>query len=362
MSGGVNSSVAAALLARAGCEVIGLTLQLYDQGAAAGRDGACCAGADIRDARRVADHLGIPHYVLDYEQRFQAAVIDAFADSYIAGETPVPCVACNREVKFKDMLGVALELGADLLATGHYIERRDGTAGPTLHRPADPDRDQSYFLFETTPRQLEHLWFPLGGMLKSEVRRLAAELELPVAAKPDSQDICFVGRGGYAEVIERLRPDAARPGDIVHVDGRVLGRHEGIVHFTVGQRRGLKVATGEPLFVVRLEAADARVVVGPRSCLEIDRLVLRDLNWLGSQPLDELLEDTGLPLHVRVRSTQSPRPARLTLARGTVSIGLEEAEFGVARGQACVFYADGTPQARLLGGGTIAATSRTAVD
>jgi tRNA-specific 2-thiouridylase len=362
MSGGVDSSVAAALLTRAGCEVIGLTLQLYDLGAAAGRHGACCAGADIRDARRVADRLGIPHYVLDYEQRFRTAVIDAFAESYIAGETPIPCVACNREVKFKDMLDIAIELGADMLATGHYIERREGPAGPALYRPADPDRDQSYFLFETTPRQLERLWFPLGGMHKAEVRRMAAELELPVAAKPDSQDICFVGRGGYAEVIERLRPDAARPGDIVHVDGRVLGRHEGIVHYTVGQRRGLKVATGEPLFVVRLEPADARVVVGPRSCLEVDTLELRDVNWLGPEPLGEMMDAHGLPLHVRVRSTQAPHPARLALDGQTVRITLDEGELGVARGQACVFYADGSPQARLLGGGTIAATSRSRCD
>jgi tRNA-specific 2-thiouridylase len=359
MSGGVDSSVTAAILARAGHEVIGLTLQLYDQGEASGRKGACCAGVDIRDARRVADHLGIPHYVLDYEQRFRHAVIEAFADSYMAGETPVPCIACNREVKFKDMLDVALDLGADVLATGHYIERREGPSGPTLHRPADAERDQSYFLFQTTPQQLDRLWFPLGAMPKAEVRRLATELELPVAAKPDSQDICFVGSGGYAEVIERLRPEASRPGDIVHLDGRVLGRHEGIVHFTVGQRRGLKIATGEPLFVVRVEAGDARVIVGPRSALEIDTLVLRDLNWLGAEPLQRSAADNGLALHVRVRSTQPPRPARLSVQNGRVSVRLEEGELGVSPGQACVFYTDGSPQAQLLGGGTIAATSRT---
>ena len=257
MSGGVDSSVVAALLKREGHDIVGVTLQLYDHGAASGRRGACCAGQDIHDARRVADRLGIPHYVLDYEARFRAGVIEAFADSYAAGETPIPCVACNQRIKFADLLDTALQLGADALATGHYIERREGPGGPELYRARDAERDQSYFLFATTRAQLARLVFPLGGMPKSEVRALARDLGLPVADKADSQDICFVPQGRYAGVVARLRPDAAEPGDIVHVDGRVLGAHEGIVHFTVGQRRGLRIAAAEPLYVVRIDAAPA---------------------------------------------------------------------------------------------------------
>jgi tRNA-specific 2-thiouridylase len=360
MSGGVDSAVAAALMQRAGHEVIGITLQLYDNAEATRRPGACCAGRDIHDARRAAEHLGIPHYVLDYEQRFKAAVIDTFADSYARGETPIPCVSCNQEIKFKDLLDTAADLGADLLATGHYVERRDENTGPALYRAADSARDQSYFLFATTPGQLHRLAFPLGGMTKPEVRALAAELGLPVAAKPDSQDICFVASGSYADVVARLRPDAATPGEIVHVDGRVLGRHEGVMHFTVGQRRGLKIAAGEPLFVVRIEPASARVIVGPRQALSVATLWLRDTNWLGDAPLDVAFGEDGLEVHVRVRSTQAPRPAIVFRDPGSGQIGvrLPGGEFGVARGQACVIYADDSVQARVLGGGFIAATER----
>lgn len=359
LSGGVDSSVAAALLVRAGHEVIGITLQLYDHGFASGRKGACCAGEDIHDARRVAERLAIPHYVLDYERRFARAVIDGFADSYLAGETPIPCVSCNREVKFRDLLDVALDLGADLMATGHYIERRDGPSGPALYRPADTARDQSYFLFATTRAQLARLAFPLGRMRKADVRALARELRLPVADKGDSQDICFVPNGRYADLIERLRPGAVEPGDIVHLDGRVLGRHQGIVHYTVGQRRGLKLAHGAPLYVVGLDAARRRVIVGPREALLVDRLLLREVNWLGDAPLDEAAAG-GLPVYVRVRSTQPPQPATLHIEEATGSVGVQLAagEPGVAAGQACVFYADGSDTARVLGGGFIAATAR----
>ena len=286
MSGGVDSSVTAALVKEAGYEAVGITLQLYDHGAAVGRKGACCAGQDIHDARRVADRLGIPHYVLDYESRFRAAVMDDFADSYLKGETPIPCVRCNQRVKFRDLLETARELGAAALATGHYVRRVDGAGGPELHRAADPARDQSYFLFATTRAQLDFLRFPLGGLPKAETRALAQRLDLPVAAKPDSQDICFVPNGSYARVVERLRPGALEPGEIVHVDGRVLGRHEGIIHFTVGQRRGIGIADaqggGEPLYVVRLDAARKRVVVGPKPALAIAGMSLREVNWLGA--------------------------------------------------------------------------------
>ena len=358
MSGGVDSCVAAALLKAAGHDVIGITLQLYDHGEAQRRGGACCAGQDIHDARRVAEHLGIPHYVLDYEQRFKSAVIETFAASYINGETPIPCVSCNQDIKFRDLLDTARDLGADALATGHYVIRRDGPDGPELLRSTDAERDQSYFLYATTRAQLAQLWFPLGGLLKPQVRDLAARLALPVAAKPDSQDICFVGRGGYADVIERLKPGAAEPGDIVHIDGRVLGRHDGIVHFTVGQRRGLKIAAGEPLFVVRLDPASALVVVGPRACLEVDTLALRDVNWLGPATLTAAA-DQGRRVLARVRSNQPPRPARLGRdgTSGGIVVHLETGELGVARGQACVLYGDGADHGRLLGGGIIAGTS-----
>ena len=356
MSGGVDSSVVAALLAKAGHEVIGITLQLYDHGAAVGRKGACCAGQDIQDARNVAAKLGIAHYVLDYEDRFARTVIASFADSYVAGETPIPCVNCNSQIKFRDLLDTARELGADALATGHYIRRREGPSGPELARARDADRDQSYFLFTTTREQLELLWFPLGDLPKAEVRELARELGLPVADKPDSQDICFVPTGRYSDIIEKLKPEALTPGDIVHVDGRRLGRHQGIVHYTVGQRRGLGVAMGEPLFVIRLDAKRNEVIVGPRSALEMRRIILRDVNWIG----DGTLEDAAraeLAIHARVRSTQAPQPATLTLEPdGRVSVVLTDPAGGIANGQACVFYSNASDDARILGGGWIAAT------
>jgi tRNA-uridine 2-sulfurtransferase len=357
MSGGVDSSVVAALLKRDGHDIVGVTLQLYDYGAAVGRRGACCAGQDIHDARRVADKLRIPHYVLDYEARFKAGVMQTFADSYAAGETPVPCVACNQSIKFRELLDTAVELGADLMATGHYIERRDGPGGPELYRARDAERDQSYFLFATTRAQLARLIFPLGCRPKSEVRALARDLGLPVADKADSQDICFVPHGRYTSVVERLRPDAALPGQIVHVDGRVLGRHEGIVHFTVGQRRGLGVADGAPLYVVRLDPAARRVVVGPRAALHTRRLVLRDVNWLGDGPLPSAGQGASQHVAARIRSTAPLQPASVYHDDGRLCVELSEGEHGVAPGQACVLYADTGPRARVLGGGWIESTA-----
>jgi tRNA-specific 2-thiouridylase len=309
MSGGVDSSVVAGLMAEQGYEVIGVTLQLYDHGAAIHRKGACCAGQDIHDARRVAERLGIPHYVLDYEERFRAAVIDRFAQSYADGETPIPCVDCNRHVKFTDLLATARDLGADVLATGHYVASRPlGNGRRGLFRPADDDRDQSYFLFATTPDQLDMLRFPLGTMTKSETREHARRFNLAVADKADSQDICFVPAGRYTAIVEKLKPEAAEPGDIVHVDGRVLGRHEGVMRFTVGQRRGLGIAAREPLYVISLDAARRRVVVGPREALVTRTIGLRDLNWLGDRPLHV---GDSLECFARVRSTRPPRPAVL---------------------------------------------------
>ena len=343
MSGGVDSSVTAALLKREGYDVIGVTLQLYDAGAAAKKKGACCAGQDIHDARRVAERLGIAHYVLDYEARFKKAVMEDFAASYARGETPIPCVACNEKVKFADLLHTAKELGADALATGHYVRRAEGVNGPELHAAADPSRDQSYFLFRTTRAQLDFVRFPLGGMEKSEVRKLAHDLGLPVAAKPDSQDICFVPNGDYAGVVAKLKPDAARPGEIVDVEGRVLGTHPGVIHFTVGQRKGLGLAGNEePLFVVRLDAAQARVVVGPRDALAARTIQLRDVNWL--------IEPRALECSVKVRSMRAAVPARVVPDGSGALVELLNPEEAVAPGQACVFY-DGS---RVLGGGWIA--------
>ena len=354
MSGGVDSSVVAALLAEEGYEVIGITLQLYDHGAATHRKGACCAGQDVHDARRVADALGIPHYVLDYEARFRQAVIDRFAESYLSGETPVPCVECNRSVKFRDLLDTARELGADVLATGHYVTSRSRPeGGRSLHRAADPERDQSYFLYATTAEQLERLRFPLGEIAKAGTRRLARRLGLGVAEKADSQDICFVPQGRYSDMIERLRPGAARPGEIVHVDGRVLGRHPGIIRYTVGQRRGLGLSVGEPLYVVRLDAQAAEVVVGPREALATRRVRLHDVNWLGDRDLASIGPE-GLEVAVRVRSTREPRPATLRVAGGRTEVELAAAEDGVSPGQACVIYDGEDARARVLGGGTIA--------
>jgi tRNA-specific 2-thiouridylase len=352
MSGGVDSTVVAALLAREGYEVVGVTLQLYDHGAAVNKPGACCAGQDIHDARRAADVLGFPHYVLDYESRFRQAVMEEFADSYLAGETPIPCVRCNQTVKFADLMRVARELGADCLATGHYVRRELGSAGAELHRASDPDRDQSYFLFATTRAQLDYLRFPLGGMEKTAVRALAAEFGLKAASKPDSQDICFVPSGKYQSVVEKLRPGSLEPGDIVHVDGRVLGRHTGVINFTVGQRRGLGVATGEPLFVVKLDAETKRVIVGPRESLRVRTIALKEVNWIG-EPVATEDDLDGRAIRVRVRSTRPPAPARLHISAGWF-VELDEPEEGVAPGQAAVFYeASGS---RVLGGGWIART------
>ncbi len=355
MSGGVDSSVVAALAAASGAKVIGITLQLYDYGAATGRTGACCAGDDIRDARAVADRLGFAHYVFDHESAFREEVIDQFADDYLAGRTPVPCIRCNMGPKFTDLLRMAKELGADCLATGHYVQRVQTAHGPQLHRATDPARDQSYFLYATTEDQLDFLRFPLGGMPKTETRILAEKMGLEVADKPDSQDICFVPQGKYADIIAKLRPDAGTPGDIVHIDGRVLGQHEGIMNFTIGQRRGIGIAAGEPLYVVSINAKSATVTVGPREALETRRILLRDINWLGDGSL-EALEGAPLDLHVRVRSTRPPQPATLVLENGEPVVTLADGEDGISPGQACVFYADGEDRTRVLGGGWIART------
>ncbi|GLK79984.1 tRNA 2-thiouridine(34) synthase MnmA [Methylopila turkensis] len=358
MSGGVDSSVVAGLLARGGYDVVGVTLQLYDHGAATARKGACCAGQDIHDARRVAETLGIPHYVLDYESRFREAVIDPFAQSYLDGETPIPCVACNQTVKFVDLLDTAKQLGAAALATGHYIESRALPGGGRgLFRPADADRDQSYFLYGTTPEQLALLRFPLGRLPKAEVREIARELGLIVADKPDSQDICFVPNGRYADVIEKLKPGASEPGPIVHLDGRVLGRHEGVLRYTVGQRRGLALSVGEPLYVVRIDAAAKTLVVGPREALETRVVRVRDVNWLGDGAFGDLPAE-GLAARARVRSTRPAAPARIrALGPREAEVELLAGESGVAPGQACVFYDDATGD-RVLGGGIIRAPER----
>jgi len=355
MSGGVDSTVTAALLAHAGYEVVGVTLQLYDHGAAVQKKGACCAGQDIYDARAAAEALGIAHYVLDYESRFREQVIEEFADAYLRGETPIPCVRCNQTVKFRDLMDVARDLGAAALATGHYVRRAEGPAGPELHRAADAARDQSYFLFATTPAQLDYLRFPLGGLPKPAVRAAAAALGLSVADKPDSQDICFVPEGRYTRVIDRLRPHGAEPGDIVHLDGRVLGRHEGVTRYTIGQRRGLNVALGEPLFVVRIDADARRVIVGPREALLTGTLTLKETNWLGEGASLEAACDAARPVLARVRSTATPTPGHLAIRDGAPAVLFDAPEEGVAPGQACALYAPETPT-RLLGGGFIASS------
>ena len=361
MSGGVDSSVTAALLAEAGYDVVGITLQLYDHGAAMHRKGACCAGRDIHDARAVAARIGIPHYVLDYEGRFKEAVIDRFAASYVAGETPVPCVECNQAIKFRDLLETARDLGASVLATGHYVASRalpDGARA--LYRARETERDQSYFLFATTRAQLDLLRFPLGERTKAETRELARRFGLSVADKQDSQDICFVPTGHYAQTIERLRPGASAPGEIVDLEGNVLGRHNGIIHFTVGQRRGLGIAAGSPLYVVRLDAVSRRVVVGPREALQTSRIRLREVNWLGDGTIDERIE-SHCEVYVKVRSTRSPQPAWLRReAGGCLEVELIDGEEGVSPGQACVFYDAAEGQARVLGGGFIAGTVQAA--
>ena len=359
MSGGVDSTVTAALLARAGYDVVGVTLQLYDHGAAVQKKGACCAGQDIHDARMAAESLGIPHYVLDYESRFKQQVIEDFADSYLRGETPIPCIRCNQTVKFRDLLDVARDLGAAAMATGHYVRREVGPAGPELRRATDPARDQSYFLFATTAEQLDYLRFPLGGLPKPAVRAAAAELGLSVADKPDSQDICFVPEGRYTTVIDRLRPQGAEPGDIVHMDGRVLGRHEGVTRYTIGQRRGLNVAVGDPLFVVCIDAGARQVIVGPREALLTHALTLKETNWLGDGASIAAACDAARPVLARVRSTREPAPGHLALVDGQPGVVFDQPEEGVAPGQACVLYAS-EADTRVLGGGFIAATVRAA--
>jgi tRNA-specific 2-thiouridylase len=355
MSGGVDSSVTAALLKAQGYDVVGVTLQLYDHGAATHRKGACCAGQDIHDARMVAGVIGIPHYVLNYESRFKEAVIDRFAESYVAGETPVPCVDCNQAIKFRDLLTTARELGASVLATGHYVASRAlPGGGRALYRARDEDRDQSYFLFATTREQIDFLRFPLGDLTKAETRELARRYALPVADKPDSQDICFVPTGRYADLIERLMPGAAEAGEIVDLGGRVLGRHAGIINFTVGQRRGLGIAAGEPLYVVRLDAANRRVVVGPRPALRTTRVHLRDFNWVGEGALeDDVRPGERFDVFVKVRSSRPPQPAWLVHGDDGFEVEFAGGEEGVAPGQACVLYDAATGQARVLGGGFI---------
>ncbi|TDQ67276.1 tRNA-specific 2-thiouridylase [Maritalea mobilis] len=354
MSGGVDSSVVAGLMAREGYDVIGITLQLYDHGEAIHRKGACCAGQDIHDARRVAASLNIPHYVFDYESKFRESVIDDFADSYLRGETPIPCVKCNQTVKFQDLLEASRELNADVLVTGHYIQSRQSNGQYSLYRPIDHSRDQSYFLFATTQEQLDYLRFPLGGMTKDEVRDIARDMGLVVAEKSDSQDICFVPNGNYAQIIQKLRPEAIDPGDIVHMDGRVLGQHNGIIHFTIGQRRGLGISAGEPLYVVKLDPEQKRVIVGPYEALATRAVKLKQVNWLGGMSLSEIEEMGPIRIEAKVRSTRPPQPAQLSVVNGEVEVELVAGEHGVSPGQACVFYADDSEDSQVLGGGWIA--------
>jgi tRNA-specific 2-thiouridylase len=356
MSGGVDSTVVAALLHKAGYDVVGVTLQLYDHGAALKKKGACCAGQDIHDARLAAETLGIPHYVLDYESRFRDAVIDQFADSYLAGQTPVPCIRCNQTVKFRDLLDVARDLGAEAMATGHYVRRSVVGGRAQMRKAIDHSRDQSYFLFATTPQQLDYLRFPLADLEKPQVRGVAAELGLRIAAKPDSQDICFVPNGDYRTLIDKLRPQGREAGEIVHMDGRVLGGHAGITDYTIGQRRGLNVAVGEPLFVTRLDPVKRHVIVGPREALLTASLTLDETTWLGDEASIEAAADAGVPVLARVRSTRPPSPARLSVVDGTVAVTFASGEEGVAPGQACALYDPADPD-RLLGGGFIKTTT-----
>ena len=345
MSGGVDSSVVAAMLKDEGYDVIGITLQLYDHGAAVNKKGACCAGMDIQDARRVAESIGIPHYVLNYENRFKQSVIDEFVDSYMQGETPIPCVRCNQSVKFKDLLSTARDLGANAMATGHYVQRVMGKSGAELHRAADAGKDQSYFLFATTQEQLDFLRFPLGGMDKTQTRALAAKYNLVVQDKPDSQDICFVPTGNYASVIEKYRPGALDPGEIVHIDGTVLGSHNGIIGFTVGQRKGIGISAAEPLYVIKLDAENKRVIVGPKEALDSDTFFIKQVNWLMGEP-----PECGIQAMVKMRSAQPSVAATIFPQKGNTAMVKLDAPFAaIAPGQACVFYDD----ARVLGGGWI---------
>jgi len=356
MSGGVDSTVVAGLLHKAGYDVVGVTLQLYDHGAALKKKGACCAGQDIHDARLAAETIGIPHYVLDYESRFRDAVIDQFADSYLRGQTPVPCIRCNQTVKFRDLLDVARDLGAEAMATGHYVRRAVVDGRAQMRKAIDHSRDQSYFLFATTPEQLDYLRFPLADLEKPQVRGVALELGLRIAAKPDSQDICFVPEGDYRSLIDKLRPEGREGGKIVHMDGRVLGAHAGITDYTIGQRRGLNVAVGEPLFVTKLDPVKRHVIVGPRDALLTASLTLDETNWLGDEPSIEAAAEAGAPVLARVRSTRAPSRARLALVDGVVTVIFDTGEEGVAPGQACALY-DPADDERLLGGGFITATA-----
>ncbi|NMM46450.1 tRNA 2-thiouridine(34) synthase MnmA [Rhodospirillaceae bacterium KN72] len=355
MSGGVDSSVTAAVLKELGYDVVGITLQLYDHGAAVERKGACCAGQDIHDARNVAARIGIPHYVLDYESAFRDAVIEDFADAYARGETPIPCVRCNQTVKFRDLLGTAKDLGAEALATGHYIRRkRDPDGRAELHAAVDPQKDQSYFLFATTQDQLDYLRFPLGGLNKTQTRALAERFDLPVADKPDSQDICFVPNGSYARIVEKLRPDAAKGGEIVHLDGTVLGQHDGVLNYTIGQRKGLGIGgrkdDTDPLYVVRLEPDRARVVVGPREALAVESMRLGEVNWLG----DCRLSDGPQKIAVKIRNTMAPVPATVEATPlGDVIVRFDTPQYGVSPGQACAFYDVTGDESHVLGGGWI---------
>jgi len=346
MSGGVDSSTVAAMLHAQGHEVIGVTMQLYDHGMAVARKNACCAGQDIYDAKMVADKLNIPHYVLDYESKFKEAVIDEFADSYMRGETPLPCVKCNQSVKFKDLLKMAQELGADCLATGHYVRKIQGTHGAELHTGLDSNKDQSYFLFATTKDQLDYLQFPLGNLTKEETRHIANKYELAIADKPDSQDICFVPDGDYSKVISKLRPEALNPGKIVHIDGYELGIHNGIINFTIGQRRGLKISFSEPLYVIRIEPTTRIVYVGPESALHSTEFIIKDINWLGS----DIIEGQEMEVTVKIRSTRPASLAKITIINtNEIKVKLLTFEKAVAPGQACVIYDD----KRVLGGGWI---------
>lgn len=346
MSGGVDSSVAACLLVEAGYRVVGITLQLYDYGQIVDKKGACCAGQDIYDAKMVAEKFGFPHYVLDYESVFRQNVIEDFADSYLRGETPLPCVRCNQKVKFYDLLKTAQDLGAKALVTGHYVQRFENNGVAQMHRAVDNRRDQSYFLFTTTQDQLNYLRFPLGGMPKDETRAHAKRFGLEVAQKPDSQDICFVPSGGYAKVVEKLRPGALDPGEIVHVDGRVLGNHDGIINYTIGQRKGLKISSFEPLFVIKLDAATKTVYVGPHSALAKDTIFVKEVNWLE----DEKFFEFGKTCQVKIRSTGLPIDATVfSLPNNSAKIVFNQPEYGVSAGQACVFY----DKSRVLGGGWI---------
>ena len=354
MSGGVDSSVVAGILAKEGYDVIGVTLQLYDHGEAVHRKGACCAGQDIHDARRVAAMLEIPHYVLNYEERFKQAVIDPFAHAYVEGETPVPCITCNQTVKFHDLMKVAQELDAAVLATGHYIQSKLVDGVRQMLRPVDAGRDQSYFLFATTQEQLDFLRFPLGGLTKDKTRELARDMGLEIADKHDSQDICFVPQGRYVDVIAKIHPEAFATGDIVDLEGNVLGQHKGVANYTIGQRRGLGIAAGDPLYVVRLDPAKGQVVVGARSALKTYTVRLRDVNWLGAGDLFEVAAGNGLAIEARIRSTRQPQEAVLLVQDGEIFVTLIAGEHGISPGQACVFYADDSQDTQVLGGGFIA--------